>query len=322
MSAVSADALLRDAAQRLAAATPTARLDAELLLSHVIDRPRTWLYTWGDRPIDDDDRARFETLLARRAAGEPVAYLTGRREFWGLALETSPHTLIPRPDTERLVEAALALAAEPAGRLLDMGTGSGAVALAFAYERPDWTVTGCDRIPEAVALAQRNALRLGIKNAHFMASDWLSDNWFSDNWFSDDWFSDDGLSDDWSLSDQCSEDQSAAPAPQRFDLMVSNPPYIAAADPHLDEGDVRFEPRSALVAGGDGLSDLRRLVMTAHRHLVPGGWLLLEHGWNQANAVCTMLKASGYGEVHCQRDLSGQPRVSLGRLPVYSKRTP
>ena len=307
MSPVSADALLRDAAQRLAASTPTARLDAELLLSHVIDRPRTWLYTWGDRPIDDDDRARFDTLLARRAAGEPVAYLIGRREFWGLALETSPHTLIPRPDTERLVEAALALAAEPAGRLLDMGTGSGAVALAFACERPNWTVTGCDRIPEAVALAQRNALRLGIKNAHFMASDW---------------FSDDGLSDDWFLSDQCSEDQSAAVQAQRFDLMVSNPPYLAAADPHLDEGDVRFEPRSALVAGGDGLSDLRHLVMTAHRHLVPGGWLLLEHGWNQANAVCTMLKASGYGEVHCQRDLSGQPRVSLGRLPVDSKRTP
>lgn len=281
MSDASADALLKAATLCLSASSDTARLDAELLLCHVIGKPRTWLYTWGDQPVAENARAAFSALIERRQAGEPVAYLIGKREFWGLALETAPHTLIPRPDTELVVEAALARAANKRGDLLDMGTGTGAIALAFASERPSWQITGGDVVPEAVALAQRNAQRLGITNACFIESDWFA-----------------------ALSDNAC-----------YDLIVSNPPYIAADDHHLDEGDVRFEPRSALVAADDGLADLRHLVETAWHHLRPGGWLLLEHGWTQANSVCAMLEACGYGQVESLRDLGQQPRVSLGWKP-------
>lgn len=185
------DALLRDAAGRLAqAGSPTARLDAEVLLCHVLGVERTWLYTWGDRIAAASDQARYEALIAARAEGRPVAYLVEAREFWGLSLATSPHTLIPRPDTETLVEVALSLAAGR-GRLLDLGTGTGAIALAFASERGDWSVLGVDRVPEAAALAAENAKRLGISNARFLASDWFS-----------------------------------ALAGERFDLIVANPPIL------------------------------------------------------------------------------------------------
>lgn len=281
MSELCADQLLREAAQALASTSDTARLDAELLLCHVLDKPRTWLYTWGDQPIDPALRAAFDVLIARRQQGEPVAYLVGQREFWGLPFETAPHTLIPRPDTEVLVEAALSHATNAAGRLLDLGTGTGAIALAFASERPQWQVTGIDRVPEAVTLAQRNAKRLALSNVVFLESDWFA----------------------------------ALPTSARYDLIVSNPPYIAMDDHHLDEGDVRFEPRSALVAGEDGLADLRHLVISAWEHLVPGGWVLLEHGWTQADAVCAMLEMSGYESIAALRDLGQQLRVSMGRKP-------
>ena len=273
------DALLARATARLAlAGSPSARLDAEVLLCHVLGVDRTWLYTWGDREAPSLARARFEALLAARAGGRPVAYLTGEREFWGLALATDPSTLIPRPDTEILVEAVLALAEAPRGRLLDLGTGTGAIALAFASERPGWRVLGVDLRPESVALARRNGTRLGLVNAEFRQSDWF-----------------------------------AALAGEAFDLIVANPPYIAADDPHLSQGDVRFEPRSALVAREQGMADLLHLVRGARDHLEPGGWLLLEHGFEQAAAVRQALAAAGYDEVESRRDLAGHERVGVGR---------
>ncbi|QTF94404.1 peptide chain release factor N(5)-glutamine methyltransferase [Halomonas sp. BM-2019] len=276
------DALLVAAAARLTAAgSPSARLDAEVLLCHVLGVDRTWLYTWGDRAAEPAVIERFETLLARREAGEPVAYLTGEREFWGLRLATEPSTLIPRPDTETLVAAALEQATAATGRLLDLGTGTGAIALAFASERPEWTVLGVDLRPEAVALARRNAARLGITNAAFCQSDWFS----------------------------------VLATAERFALIVSNPPYLADDDPHLARGDVRFEPVTALVAGDDGLADLNYLVRTARGHLAASGWLLLEHGAEQGAAVRQALAEAGYQEVASRRDLAGHERVTLGAWP-------
>ncbi|GAA0579709.1 peptide chain release factor N(5)-glutamine methyltransferase [Halomonas salifodinae] len=277
------DALLARAARRLTeSGSASPRLDAEVLLCHVLGVERTWLYTWGDREAPTFERARFEALVAARAQGWPVAYLTGEREFWGLRLATSPATLIPRPDTETLVEAALARAEAPRGRLLDLGTGTGAIALAFASERPGWAVLGLDLAPEAVALARHNAARLGIANADFRESDWFS-----------------------VLDDT-----------ERFALIVANPPYIAADDPHLGQGDVRFEPASALVADEDGLADLQHLVSAARGYLEPGGWLLLEHGYAQGAAVRRALESAGYAAVASLTDLGGQERLSLGRLAI------
>ncbi|MFO8044471.1 MAG: peptide chain release factor N(5)-glutamine methyltransferase [Halomonas sp.] len=279
------DALLSESAARLAAAgSPTARLDAEVLLCHLLEVDRTWLYTWGDREAEEALLARFDALLARREDGEPVAYLTGEREFWGLTLATEPSTLIPRPDTETLVEVALEKACATAGRLLDLGSGTGAIALAIASERPGWDVLGVDLRPEAVALAERNAARLSITNAGFRQSDWFA-----------------------ALQEK--------KAGERFDLIVSNPPYLADDDPHLVRGDVRFEPRSALVAGEGGLGDLRHLVRAAREHLAPAGWLLLEHGAQQGAAVRQALEDAGYEAVVSRGDLAGHERVSLGGWP-------
>ncbi|WP_163574975.1 peptide chain release factor N(5)-glutamine methyltransferase [Halomonas faecis] len=275
------DRLLSRAAVRLrAAGSPSPRLDAEVLLCHALGCDRTWLYTWGDREATTLVRARYEALVAARAEGHPVAYLTGEREFWGLALETHSSTLIPRPESETLVDVALALAPVAVGRLLDLGTGTGAIALAFASERPGWSVVGIDHQTEAVALARRNAERLAIGNAAFLVSDWFT-----------------------------------ALVGERFDVIVANPPYVAADDPHLVNGDVRFEPVSALVAGSDGLDDLRHIVAAACDHLVPGGWLALEHGHAQGAAVREQLSVAGYVEVASCHDLAGHERVSLGRVP-------
>ncbi|MDR5899517.1 peptide chain release factor N(5)-glutamine methyltransferase [Halomonas vilamensis] len=278
------DALLVEATARLThAGSASPRLDAEVLLCHVIGRDRTWLYTWGDRPGERWQRARFAALVAARAQGEPVAYLIGTREFWGLALATSSGTLIPRPDTETLVEAALARANTSSGTLLDLGTGTGAIALAFASERPHWQIQGVDIRPEAVALATRNAQALGIANVRFEQSDWFS----------------------------AFETQVKTPV---FDIIVSNPPYIAADDPHLTQGDVRFEPRSALVAESAGMADLLHLVACARQFLATFGWLMLEHGHTQAAHVRAALRKAGYSNVESVCDLSGHERVTLGRL--------
>lgn len=273
------DVLLARAAERLTrSGSPSARLDAEVLLCHVLEVERTWLYTWGDRVAPTLAQARFEALVAARAAGLPVAHLTGEREFWGLALATSRHTLIPRPDTETLVEVLLELARGASGRMLDLGTGTGAIALAFASERPGWEALGIDRVNEAVTLAETNARRLGIDNVRFLASDWF-----------------------------------AALDGERFALVAANPPYIDDQDRHLAQGDVRFEPRSALVAADAGLADLRHIAEGAAGHIEPGGWLVMEHGHDQAAAVRDLLRGCGYAEVASRRDLGGHERVTFGQ---------
>lgn len=259
--------------------SPTPRLDAELLLAHVLDKSRSYLHTWPERELDAAQLARYQVALARRQAGEPVAYILGRQGFWSLELEVAEHTLIPRPDTELLVETALALLPATPQQVLDLGTGSGAIALALASERGGWQVVGVDRIAEAVSLAERNRARLNVANARFAESHWFS-----------------------------------RLAGQRFQLIVSNPPYIRADDRHLAEGDVLFEPSSALVAGADGLDDIRLIIQQAPDYLEAGGWLLLEHGFDQAGAVRELLRARGFAAVDSRRDLGGHERISLGRL--------
>ncbi len=258
--------------------SPSPRLDAELLLAHALGQSRSYLRTWPEREPDAAQCAAFAALLERRRAGEPVAYLLGRQGFWSLDLEVAPHTLIPRPDTELLVETALALGPGGPARVLDLGTGTGAIALALACERPAWQVLGVDRVSEAVQLAERNRARLGLGNARFVESVWFS-----------------------------------TLGGERFALIVGNPPYIAADDRHLSEGDVRFEPASALVAGEDGLDDIRRIVAEAPEHLEAGGWLLLEHGYDQAEAVRALFAARGFAAVESRRDLGGHQRITLGQ---------
>ncbi|MDQ7984089.1 peptide chain release factor N(5)-glutamine methyltransferase [Pseudomonas sp. G34] len=260
--------------------SPSPRLDAELLLAHALGKPRSYLRTWADRDVEADAAALFAASLARRRNGEPVAYILGRQGFWSLDLEVAPHTLIPRPDTELLVETSLALLPGGPARVLDLGTGSGAIALALASERPAWQVTGVDRVAEAVALAEGNRARLGLANAAFRPSHWF-----------------------------------AALGGERYGLIVSNPPYIASDDHHLGEGDVRFEPSSALVSGVDGLDDIRLIIDQAPAYLAAPGWLLLEHGFDQAEAVRELLSQRGFVEVHSRRDLADHERISLGRWP-------
>lgn len=275
MPDASAAQLLRQAAATID------RFDAEALLLHALGRDRAWLFAHGEAPVDADAATAFARLVERRARGEPVAYLTGRRGFWTLDLEVTPATLIPRPETELLVEQALARLpqGEPL-RVADLGTGSGAVALAIARERPLAAVVATDLYGPTLAVATRNARANGVDNVWFRRGDWF-----------------------------------VALGRERFDLIASNPPYIAAGDAHLAQGDLRFEPAPALASGADGLDAIRRLVAGAPAHLVPGGWLLLEHGWDQGEAVRALLEAGGYAGVATVRDLEDRDRVSLGRRP-------
>jgi len=260
--------------------SPTARLDAELLLAAALGKSRSYLHTWPEKIVSSESALPFAEYLLRRRAGEPVAYILGQQGFGNLDLEVAPHTLIPRPDTELLVETALALLPASPAKVLDLGTGSGAIALALASERAAWHVTAVDRVLEAVALAERNRQRLQLENV----------NVFTSHLFS-------------------------ALADQRFDLIISNPPYIAAGDVHLAEGDVRFEPESALVAGADGLDDIREIIAASAQHLNAGGWLMLEHGYDQAAAVRQLLQDAGFAQVESRKDLGGHERITLGRLP-------
>lgn len=271
------------AARARLAALPDADpdLDARVLMAHCLERDPSWLYAWPEAVLEPAQQARYDALVARRAAGEPVAHLTARREFWGLDLAVSPDTLIPRPDTELLVETALALGdARAPLTVLDLGTGSGAIALALAHERPHWRVIASDASTDALAVARRNAVALDLPQVEFRHGDWFG----------------------------------AIAADERFDLILSNPPYLADDDPHLERGDVRHEPRRALIAGRHGLEDLRHLIAEAPQHLRPGGWLLLEHGWEQGPAVRDLLHRAGLADVGTRRDLAGHERLGLGRL--------
>ncbi|MGX5102878.1 peptide chain release factor N(5)-glutamine methyltransferase [Enterobacter cloacae] len=268
---------LREAAGELSESESPKR-DAEILLEHVTGKARTYLLAFGETELTAEQEARLATLLARRKTGEPVAHLVGEREFWSLPLYVSQATLIPRPDTECLVEQALARLPTAPCSILDLGTGTGAIALALASERPDCEVTAVDVMPDAVALAQRNVERLGLRNVTVLQSSWFT-----------------------------------ALENRSFAMIVSNPPYIDERDPHLTQGDVRFEPLTALVAAREGLADLDHIVTTSRQHLLSGGWLLVEHGWTQGDAVRALFTQAGYTAVETCRDYGGNERLTLGQ---------
>lgn len=262
------------------AAATIGRVDAQALFAHLLGVNRAYLAAHPMRFLTEGEDARLSMLVAQRALGQPVAYLTGRREFYSRDFAVGPEVLIPRPETETLVEAALARLGS-SGSALDLGTGSGVVAITLACERPGLEVTATDSSPDALALAARNARSLGA---------WVE--WLEGRWY-------DGLGD------------------RRFDLIASNPPYIAAGDPHLSQGDLRYEPAGALSDGSrDGLDSIRVIVEGAPRHLNPGGWVLLEHGHDQAGAVRELLVAAGFADTVSIPDLAGIPRVAGGRLAV------
>ncbi|MBQ0834359.1 peptide chain release factor N(5)-glutamine methyltransferase [Marinobacter sp.] len=269
------EALLGDAVCRIASDTP--RLDAELLLSHVSGLNRSSFRAFPEREVGAAHATEFEGLVAQRVQGMPIAYLLGHQEFWSLPFKVSSSTLIPRPDTECLVEQALELPLPDNARVLDLGTGTGAIALALASEKPNWLVTACDLQEDAITLAQANARELELAVKVFQSS------WFT-----------------------------ALPT-DSFDLIVSNPPYVASGDHHLGEGDVRFEPASALVAGADGLDDIRQIVAEAPAWLNSDGWLLLEHGFDQAKAVRALFSEHGFASVETRKDYGDNDRMTLGQ---------
>lgn len=280
MSDTTADALLR--------ASPLPALEARVLLMHVLGWRRTQLITRGDEALDAAPVAAYRALEARRAAGEPIAQLVGAREFFGLDFEVTPDVLIPRPETELLVETALAaLEGVARPRVLDLGTGSGAIAVAIASARPDARVWAVDRSEAALAVAARNAQKLLDARRPGGAPTFVAGSWY--------------------------EALASLDEAPRFDAIVSNPPYIASGDPHLQQGDLRFEPRGALTDEADGLGALRAIVAGAHAHLVPGGVLWMEHGYDQAAAVRALLEGAGFAQVRSARDLAGIERISGGR---------
>lgn len=275
--------LLDDATAQLAAALGLekreARIEARALAGHAWQVDTAWLIAHDADPLGDTRVSAFQSLLSRRLKGEPVAYILGQREFFGLNFAVTSDVLIPRPETETLVEAALErIPADRPWRILDLGTGSGAVAISLARHRPQAEVVALEASAAALAIAKANAKRLGADNLRCLTSDWYAEL---------------GVN--------------------KFDTIVANPPYVEADDPHLGQGDVRFEPRSALAAGPTGLDDLGIIIAAAPAHMAPGGWLLVEHGWNQGAACRTLFEASGFSGVHSLRDLAGHERVTLGR---------
>jgi len=280
----SVNQLLLDSEKRLVLAlslnAAEARIEAQALLRHALgDVSRAWLVTHENDALEANIHAGFEALLKRRLNGEPVAYILGKREFYGLDFTVTPDTLIPRPDTETLVEAALEkIPANQSCTVLDLGTGSGAIAIAIAKHRPQAKVTAVDQSLKALAVAQGNARQLGVANVQLVLSDWFG-----------------------------------ALGGQIFDVIVSNPPYIAKDDPHLNQGDLRFEPTSALAAGEDGLDCIRQIINQAEQHLSPQGWLMFEHGYEQAEKVAQLLKSANYDSVTSVADLSSILRVTLGK---------
>ncbi len=271
---------LQQASQQLSL-HDTAQLDAEVLLAKVLDKPRSHLHAWPDKALNRTQAQAFESLINQRASGVPVAHLTGEREFWSMLLEITPDTLIPRPDTETLVEQTLQLLpANQSLKVADLGTGSGAIALALAKERPHWTIYALDQSASCLKVARRNARRQQLDTIQFLRGDWCK-----------------------------------AFADASLDAIISNPPYINLDDPHLQRGDVRFEPRSALVAGDDGLDDIRLLIKDAARTLHNDGYLLLEHAPQQTENIHNLLYLMNFTSISVHCDLSGQKRVSSARTP-------
>lgn len=266
----------------VAGITDSPKLDVELLLAHAINKTRTYLFTWPEKTISSDEFKKFQILFSQRLVGKPIAYILASKEFWGLNFNVNQHTLIPRPDTEILVEETLQKAKNRQGwpphiEILDLGTGSGAIICALKHELPQANATAVDFQAEALAIAKQNALNLQL-NIQFKQSDWLS-----------------------------------VFNTEKFHIIVSNPPYIEETDPHLQQGDVRFEPLSALSAKQNGLADIINIVKQAKNFLHPTGWLLIEHGYNQAEQVQTIFQQSGYNEIETRKDYNQQPRITFGK---------
>ncbi len=272
--------LLQETTERLIKHTPTPRLDAEVLLIYILKKNRAYLYAHGTDTVEQALLSQYQALILKRIEGQPIAYLTGEREFWSLSLNVNEATLIPRPETELLVETTLDLLQHmPHASILDLGTGSGAISLALAFARPDWTIMACDKYEATLNVARENAKRLNLHNITFILSDWFS----------------------------------AIPN-MRFDAIVSNPPYLAEHDPHQQEGDLRFEPRHALVSGPDGLNDIRHIIQNAPSFLKDTGLLLVEHGFEQGVLVKNIIQAQAFKRVLSFTDIENRPRISGGWL--------
>ena len=273
---------LLDAARTQLANSDTAQLDAEVLLAHVLGKQRSYLRAYPEIKPEQAAAQAYSRLLARREAGEPVAHLTGQREFWSLNLQVTPDTLVPRPDTELLVETVLQHLPEIKSesiQLADLGTGSGAIALALASECAQCKITATDLSTAALAVAKENALQLEISNIEFIHSNWCS-----------------------AFADE-----------QRFDMIISNPPYIPSNDPHMQAAELKCEPEFALTSGEDGLDALRNITQQARNFLKPNGWLLVEHGYDQAKAVRNLFHENGYQDIETRQDLGGNDRVCIGQ---------
>ncbi|WP_456372905.1 peptide chain release factor N(5)-glutamine methyltransferase [Thiolapillus sp.] len=271
-------------AELLSQAREAALEDAPLLLAHVLKKDRSWLFAWPEYRLQPSQLCQYEQLLKRRQQGEPLAYLTGRKEFWSVELEVSPDVLIPRPETELLVAQALELGLPDQTRILELGTGSGAIAIALGGERPDWTITATDISSAALDIARKNILKHGRSNIRLAQGHWYE----------------------------------ATPHDHKYPLILSNPPYVATDDPHLLEDGLPWEPPQALGAGSNGLADLRTIISAAPAHLLPAGWLLVEHGFDQGWAVRKLFTKAGFTRVVTRRDLGGQDRVTLGCYPPSS----
>lgn len=268
--------------ERLQAVSDSPRLDAELLLCEALGQPRSYLFTWPERALTDEQSASLNALMKRRASGEPVAHILGRREFWSLELAVTADTLIPRPETELLVEAALErIPVDADWKIADLGTGSGAIALAIASERPNCRIIAVERSAGALVVARENAAKHALRNVEFVAGSWFEPL-----------------------------------AGRRFQMIVSNPPYIPQQDPHLGQGDVCFEPVTALASGLDGLDDIRHLISLAPAFLSPPGWLLLEHGYDQGERVEALMAQGGFLQPVDLKDLQGHGRVAVGRMKL------
>lgn len=268
------------AQNRLSTAVESASLEAEILLAHCLQCNRAHLRTWPEKLIPKDQFDLFEKFLSRRSKGEPIAYIIETREFWGLAFRVTNETLIPRPETEQLVELTIEqIPTDQAWSIADLGTGCGAIALAIGKERPSCQIVATDISAKAIEIAKQNAQQLNITNVSFTQGDWFE-----------------------------------ACFGQQFDVIVSNPPYVAAGDPHLQQGDLRFEPIIALKANDDGLAELKTIIETSHLHLAPGGWLFVEHGYDQGATVGELFNNSGFDQVACHADFASQERITLGQL--------